>query len=163
MTDDDKKQPIVVRLVTGDSVFGMAVMEADHYMITNPLALEEQESDDGDSTCVFMNRLERYSSDHTVTIHVDKVLFVSPMSGIVKDYYDRSLKLIQEVMDEKFSNGLTDAVSHMDQAIKLHSEPVGASPTEMTFNPQGETPERLASIRERLVLSQLAPSSKKTH
>lgn len=161
----NNSRPIVLRLVTGDHVFGVGELVGEHYVVDDPLALEEQESEDAESTTyVFLNRLERYSDAHTVSIHHDKVLFVSPMSPAVKEYYDRSLRLVRDVMDDKFATGLADAVRYMDSAIKMRDEATSSPDLrEQVFTPSDESPERLAVIRDRLTLSQLATSSKKTH
>lgn len=153
-TKKPRLNPIVVRLDNQDEIFGYGKVTGRTVYIKNPLVLESQDGESGE-TYVFMMRLNRYTSSRDVKLNMSKVLYVQPMSDLVKTYYENSLALVENVMDDKFEAGITDAIGYMKASL-------APAETEVVtrLEPEGQTPEKLTELRDRLKLSSLAQLTK---
>jgi hypothetical protein len=154
-----KTAPVVVRLNSTEEIFGYGYQTGETFTIENPLVIETQEGEGGD-TFVFMTRLNKYTSETFVKVPMDLVFYVAPMSELINRYYDKSLALVQKEIEPRFTKGIETAIEQIDVALKLDTQ--GTTSEEMAFDTNAHTDEKLDDIRHRLMLSQ-GLASKQNH
>lgn len=147
-----KTEPVVVRLVNETELFGYGTGEGNTYTLQDPLIIETSESET--SSCAFLSRYNKFSDERTLELKTSDILYVQPMSDVVKKYYDKSLTFIEAEMDDKFSMGLSDAIRYMDATMKARK---------IENNLASIGGDHLSEFHEKVAVAKLHPGSKKTH
>lgn len=110
---------VYVVLTSGREIIAELVSEDQAGLVLNePLALESRLDEDDPSRClVFMSRFSPYTDGPGVAIRRDAVATVSTASQLVTSYYRASLKYCVKFGDEKFVEGISDTIEHIERAL----------------------------------------------
>lgn len=157
----------VVKLVTGEEVFGHNPEMKDHVLqLEQPLVMEYQDLNEGSSRAMFLNRYCPFGDSTKSNFMATAIVSLAEVTGNMRIYYLRSLEWCDTVSAESFERAIDQANDYIQERLdQARSENVRTSTkvdiqsaaTEAALDPlktsAGGDSDKL---RERLILSSLA-------
>lgn len=119
---------IYIKLMNGEELFASLEKNiANQTLILNNVMIMETVGEPGEVVkYMFMSRYSPYSTNHKISVPLEKIVYWSHVTDVVEKHYRRSVEYAQNIADAKFMEGIADATSYIDMVLdkKEQDEPI---------------------------------------